>query len=134
LNRRMVGRVFIPDVHLAAGAGGHRPDMHLLPVPAGWGRPVVTDRQRQEAEHQVRVRQRLKYGTREPIGQHRAGRAATHDDHVAALAHCPSLGVETFAVNNGLVHPYGVASCVRYREAPRVTGSGVPFPPGVSHA
>ena len=43
------------DPHAAPGAGVHRPDVHLVPVPARRGRPVVADRHRQEVEHQVRV-------------------------------------------------------------------------------
>ena len=54
--RRVDGRVGRDDPDRAAGVGVHRADVHLVAVTAGRRRAVVPDRDRQEVEHQVRVR------------------------------------------------------------------------------
>ncbi len=53
--RRLGLRVGGGDLHRAARVGVHRPDVHLVTVPARRRRAVVADGDRQEVEHQVRV-------------------------------------------------------------------------------
>jgi hypothetical protein len=50
----MDARIGGADLHRAARVGGHRPDVHLVAVPARRLRAVVADRERQEVEHEVR--------------------------------------------------------------------------------
>ncbi len=52
----MHGRVGRHDLHRPARVRVHRPDVHLVPVVAGGGGPVVANRDRQEVEHQVGIR------------------------------------------------------------------------------
>ena len=54
--RGVLRRIGALDPDRAARVRVHRPDMHLVAVALHRRRPVVTDRDRQEVEHQVRVR------------------------------------------------------------------------------
>ena len=77
-DRRMHGRVGRGQADRAARVRVHRPDVDLVAVTACRRRPVVADRERQEVEHQVRVRDvaRCCARTRRPrSGSSRPGRA-----------------------------------------------------------
>ena len=54
-HRRVLTGVGRTDLHVAAGVGVHRPDVHLVAVALRRHAPVVPDGDRQEVEHEVRV-------------------------------------------------------------------------------
>src|SRR5581483_11730650 len=54
--RGMRTRIGARDLHRAARVGGHRAYMHLVAVLARGRGAVVADRERQEVEHEVRIR------------------------------------------------------------------------------
>ena len=78
--RRMHARVGARDLHRAARVRVHRADVHLVAVVARGRRAVVAHRDRQEVEHQVRVRD-VVVAAREPAALEvvRGARAAAEE-------------------------------------------------------